>query len=105
MVDSKNIRWIIGSRQNAETKDINDSHVSWDKDSKKTKLNVQPTPTQTTSYGCQYVGADTNSTATVKVLGLFKFISYLHITKMIQFERLPLLAPKRDGDVGSRILT
>jgi predicted cupin superfamily sugar epimerase len=58
--------------------------VSWDSKSMQTKLNVQPPPTQTTSYECLYVGADTNSTASVKVLGSFKFISCM-VTPVFTF--------------------
>ena len=73
VIDSKNLKWVIGSGDSAVIKDINDGNVSWDETSKKTKYTINPTPTVTTSYGCQYVGAETNSTASVRVLGTSRF--------------------------------
>ena len=65
-IDSKNLIWIVGST----TKKIDDEKVSWDSDTKKTKLTLEPPPTEKTTYSCQYVGAETNSSATVEVLGM-----------------------------------
>ena len=62
---STDLIWTVGSTE----KKIEDENVSWDSDKKETKLTLSPPPTETREYGCFYVGAETNSTATVQVLG------------------------------------
>ena len=62
---STDLIWTIGLTE----KKIEDENVSWDSDKKETKLTLSPPPTETREYGCFYVGAETNSTATVQVLG------------------------------------
>lgn len=76
-IDETKLKWVTGSGASEETRTVADDSVTYDSGTKKTTFTLDPAPSSTTTYKCEYDANDTEGEVTngqviVTVLGGLK---------------------------------